>query len=55
MKPTGPDQARSPTRRCWALLRGGMGAEDVLVSEEAMLQGMRLDFEALERVQVGCM
>ena len=30
-----------------------MGAEDVLVAEEAMLQGMRTDFEALERVQVG--
>ena len=38
--------------RCWALLRGGMNPEDVLLEEEAMLQSMRADFQSLERVQV---
>ncbi|CAL8470616.1 g10158 [Coccomyxa elongata] len=36
--------------KCWALLRSGMGAEDVLMEEETMLQGMRRNFELLERV-----
>ncbi|KAK9904020.1 hypothetical protein WJX75_002682 [Coccomyxa subellipsoidea] len=40
---------RSATK-CWALLRSGMGAEDVLMEEEVMLQGMRRNFESLERV-----
>ena len=41
-----------PGGRCWALMRGGMSAEDVLMEEETMLQSMRADFQSLERVQV---
>ena len=37
-------------RRCWALLKAGMSPEDILMEEEAMLQGMRADFCALDRV-----
>ena len=36
--------------RCWALLKTGMSPEDILMEEEAMLQGMRADFQALDRV-----
>lgn len=44
--------AEHAARRCWALLRAGMSAEDVLMEEETMLQGMRRNFESLERVHV---
>ena len=31
--------------RCWSLLKTGMSPEDILMEEEAMLQGMRSDFQ----------
>ncbi|CAL5220251.1 g2231 [Coccomyxa viridis] len=36
--------------KCWSLLKTGMSPEDILMEEEAMLQGMRSDFQALDRV-----
>lgn len=34
-----------PDCRCWSLLKTGMSPEDILMEEEAMLQGMRSDFQ----------
>ena len=44
------DPLRQLVTRCWALLREGVTAEDLLSREQTMLVAMRREFEVLGRV-----